>query len=675
MKVTALTRLEKTAYFSGICTAVIGLLALLGRLTGWLLLASMGPNYRVMPLTSAIVFSALGILLCYVASHKKPGKTDYFISGVLILLMAVGLLILFGSFNLLIPALDSVAPLMGLVFSVSALGLFLKYNYSDKYIYENIIGFFGLFVLGFGLTVVLGYLFDSPYLYGGNNIPVALNGGLCDLLLGCGLIALAGRKTIVLRHLLEESVNGKIQRMIIPFTSSVVIFQSLFFIKFHRYFEEFGLSTFAIIVAAETVLFIAISVAIAARITKKIYSSAQKDQEEREKATEALRQTEVLKKQAEEKELKTEQQYRQLFEGMLEGFAFHEIIVDKNNRPVDYRFLQINPAFEKLTGIKSSVAVGKTVKEILPGIEREWIDRYGKVAITGEPVSFENYSKELDKHYQVVAFSSEKGKFAVLFSDITARKKAELAIKEVNINLEKRVTERTVELTSLNKELEAFSYSVSHDLRTPLRGIDGWSQALYEDYGEKLEKKGVEYLGFIRKEAQRMGILIDDMLKLSKISRIEIKETRVDLSQVVLTLSERLKKTAPQRKVKFIIEPGIIVLGDIGLLEIMFSNLLENSFKFTGLKEEAVIEFGKAKNKEDGVLYIKDNGAGFDMAFADKLFGAFQRMHRQSEFSGIGIGLATVLRVVNRHGGQVWAESEVNKGTVIYFKLNAVKQK
>ena len=282
--------------------------------------------------------------------------------------------------------------------------------------------------------------------------------------------------------------------------------------------------------------------------------------------------------------------------------------------------------------------------------------------------------------------------------DISARKNTEFEIKSHQDNLEHTVEERTEslaqsqvallnlvddlndnselleqtnnQLKSVNQELESFSYSVSHDLRAPLRGIDGFSLALLEDYGHLLDEQGKNYLTRVRKDTQKMATLIDEMLNLSRLGRMTLQPVSVNLSEIAHAINQEFNENNPDRNVQFIVESDITCLADPTLIRAVLQNLLENAWKFTSKQAVSIIEFGKKEEDDKTVYFVKDNGAGFDMKYQKKLFTPFQRLHQESEFPGTGIGLTTVQRIIHRHNGTLWAESEVNKGATFYFSLH-----
>lgn len=272
----------------------------------------------------------------------------------------------------------------------------------------------------------------------------------------------------------------------------------------------------------------------------------------------------------------------------------------------------------------------------------------------------------------IIPFVRDDGtpyQFIAIQTDITERKEAEKKLKAYKEQLEDMVDERTNELQLANRELESFCYSVSHDLRAPLRSIDGFSQALIEDYAGKLDEGGRDFLDRVRNSSQRMGELIDDLLNLSRVVRADMNQSAVDMTAIAENIRQRLVESDASREVEFNIAQDMTTKGDKRLIMAMLENLLGNAWKFTSKTDKPVIEFGVYDTQKGKTFFIRDNGAGFDSAYAHKLFEPFQRLHSSQEFEGSGIGLATVNRIVKRHGGEVWAEAEIDKGATIYFTL------
>jgi len=280
-------------------------------------------------------------------------------------------------------------------------------------------------------------------------------------------------------------------------------------------------------------------------------------------------------------------------------------------------------------------------------------------------------------------FSEEKGRLEetqravlnILDDFETEKSKVELANQQLESEIEerKRAEEKTLrvnrEVVAANKELEAFSYSVSHDLRAPLRGIDGFSLALLEDYADKLDEKGKDHLHRVRAATQRMGILIDDLLSLSQVTRTGMRLEKADLAAIAQSIAADLQKMQPERRVEFRIAECLEAFVDPHLIRIALENLLGNAWKFTSKRARAAIEFGKTPVNGASAYFVRDDGAGFDQTYAHRLFGAFQRLHDKSDFPGTGVGLATVQRIIHRHGGRIWAESAVDRGATFYFTL------
>lgn len=466
----------------------------------------------------------------------------------------------------------------------------------------------------------------------------------------------------------------------------------------------------------------------------------------------------------------SEERHRLLFENMGEGFALCEMICDEEGRPQDWRYVQVNRGWVNHTGLQVETTVGRTARELIPGIEPYWIETFGNVVKTGEPVSAENYTAGLSRWFEIHAYKHSENHFAVLFQDVTKRKQAEeelarqrvlmqlimdnipvllviwdanmqrftlnlhaenvlrwttqeanegdfmskvypdpeyraevmqymqslqegwqeweimtkdgrcIPIDWANVQLtketmvgigvdvhERRAAERA--LKESYRELESFAYSVSHDLRAPLRAIDGFSAMLSKSLQGRLSAEEQRRLDQVREGVGRMNRLIDDLLTLSRVGRKKPEQDKVDMQSLAEEVWREISVLNPDRAIDMSIGSLPPAWGDPGLLKQIMTNLVSNAVKFTSRKDGAVIEIGGGSTRVENIYYVKDNGAGFDMKFYDKLFGVFQRLHSDKEYEGTGVGLAIVQRIINRHGGRVWAEGKVGEGATFYFSL------
>ena len=335
-----------------------------------------------------------------------------------------------------------------------------------------------------------------------------------------------------------------------------------------------------------------------------------------------------------------------------------------------------SPALEKILGYEPEEIIG--MKHFYDFFAPDVQEEFKKIAfeIFDRKEAFKNFVNQYVHRNSNLIFLEtsatpvldDKGNllgYRGVDKDITERKQAEEEIKRLNEDLNRRAAE----LEAVNKEIESFSYSVSHDLRAPLRAIDGFSRILLQDYLDKLDDEGKRLLNIIRSNTKKMGKLINDLLALSRIGRKEIDLLEIDMDSLARTTFNEIKVTTSDRELQFNIKPLPSAYGDEGMIHQVFFNLLFNAIKFTRPKEEAVIEVGGYTEDSNHIYYVRDNGVGFDMQHADKLFGAFQRLHREEEFEGTGIGLALVQRIIKRHGGQVWAKGIVNEGATFYFTI------
>jgi PAS domain S-box-containing protein len=349
---------------------------------------------------------------------------------------------------------------------------------------------------------------------------------------------------------------------------------------------------------------------------------------------------------------------------------------------VSGELLRVNPRFCDITGYTADELRSLRIEDIThPGDLDADLGNMQRLS-SGEIDSYSMEKRDVRKDGGVVWVEANRAVVRdpegnpVLFvgavRDITAQRDAEAEVGRLNADLETRVQRRTADLERANRNLEAFSYSVSHDLRAPLRALSGYSEALLEEYSDSLGDTGRGYAGRIQAASERMARLIDDLLQLARVSRSQMHIGLVDLSAEVAAVAGELQSVEPGRRIRITIQDGVQVTADRGLIRTVVQNLVENAWKFTARQENPTIEFGTmAADDAEICCFVRDNGAGFDPAYASKLFQPFQRLHAETDFAGTGIGLASVQRIIERHGGRIWAEGEVGVGATFYFTLNA----
>jgi len=342
-------------------------------------------------------------------------------------------------------------------------------------------------------------------------------------------------------------------------------------------------------------------------------------------------------------------------DAVIEGMNDGVIVTDTRGRIVD-----LNPAARRILQLPETNGVGGFLAEVAPDVGT-LLEGYQGAEEAHKEVALEEGTERRDYDLLLTALRDRKGRLTgrlLVLRDVTERRRAE-----------RELIRQRADLARSNAELEHFAYLIAHDLRAPLRGINGFSHILMEDYAERLDEQGRDYLRRVREATGHMGQMIDELLDLSRITRATLRRETVDLSDLAKGIAGEVRAGNPDRRGEFVIAGGLVAEGDRRLLRVALANLLDNAWKYTRRNPEARIEFGAERREGEVAYFVRDNGVGFDMAYAGKLFGAFQRLHAADEFEGTGIGLAAVERVIERHGGQVWAEGEVGRGATFYFTL------
>jgi len=371
-----------------------------------------------------------------------------------------------------------------------------------------------------------------------------------------------------------------------------------------------------------------------------------------------------------------------LLKNLWQSNAYNRSLIEASLDPLvtigtDGKISDVNQATQEITGASREELIGSNFSDYFTDPEKAntgYKQVFNDSTVRDYPLVIKHRDGRLiPVLYNASVYLDANGNVAGVFAaarDITERKQAEARINQLQTELEQRVTDRTAQLNLSYQEMESFAYSVSHDLRAPLRSIDGFSLALLEDYADKLDGQGKDYLRRVRSATQRMAQLIDDILKLSRITRCELTLETVNMSNIAVSIVDELRRTSPERTVESVITQGLTTQGDKRLMAVVLENLLGNAWKFTGRKASAHIEFGSLKKDGKTAFFVRDDGAGFDEKYADKLFITFQRLHTEAEFSGTGIGLSLVQHIIQRHGGRVWAEGAVEQGATFWFTLD-----